>query len=102
MFSWGGGKSSKFIRNDIRSLGVGVIIGVEWLKLEVCERLGGKVKEQLWAGSLLSKQECRENDCQVKHRRWCKRSSFLKICLPLFHIIPFFTPSCSILAFELN
>jgi len=76
MFSWGGGKSSKFIRNDIRSLRVGVIIGVEWLKLEVCESLGGKVKEQRWAGSLWSKQECRENDCQVKHRRLCKRSSF--------------------------
>lgn len=32
MFRWGGGKSSKFIRNDIRSLRVGVIIRVEWLK----------------------------------------------------------------------
>ena len=45
MLSWGGGKSSKFIRNGIRSLRAGVII-VEWLKWEVCESMGGKVKEK--------------------------------------------------------
>lgn len=64
MFRWGGGKSSKFIRDDIRSLRVGVI-RVEWLTLEVveiCESMGGKVKEPLWAGNLRSKQKCREND----------------------------------------
>lgn len=101
MLSWGGGKSSKFIRNGIRSLRAGVII-VEWLKWEVCESMGGKVKEKLWAGSLWSKQECRENDCQVKHRRLCNRSSLKIIFLSLFHIIPFFTPSCSSLAFGLD
>lgn len=62
MFRWGGGKSSKFLRNDIRSLRVGVIVRAEWLKLEVYESMGGKVKEPLWAGNLQSKQKCREND----------------------------------------
>ena len=47
MFRWGGGKSSKFLRNDIRSLRVGVIVRAEWLKLEVYESMGGKVKEPL-------------------------------------------------------
>ena len=39
-----------------------MIVRAEWLKLEVYESMGGKVKEPLWAGNLQSKQKCREND----------------------------------------
>lgn len=51
----------------------------------------------LWQEVYGVSKGCRENDCQVKHRRLWNRSS-LKTFLSLFHIIPFFTPSCSILA----